>query len=291
MHQTLSKILTEASRNPVDHNLAYSALLIAKVEYPHLDPKPYLDKLDTLGKNARLYLDKALQKTKDESIEARVTNLNNYLFKEEEFVGNQEEYEDPRNSCLNEVLDRRIGIPITLSIVYIEVAKQVGLHIEGINFPGHFLVRCAQTVASSAPLIIDPFNAGALLSEYDCQLLLENRESELVFDQVLLKPTTETQIIVRMLLNLKQIYVNMRSFPQAREVTEALLALSPSALSELRDRGLLAYHLNDLSSALHDLQTYLKLSSLEDSDDNTREEHFQIWEHVKTLRRRVASLN
>ncbi len=291
MHQTLSKILTEASRNPVHHNLAYSALLIAKVEYPHLDPGPYLDKLDTLGKNARLYLDKALQKTKDESIEARVTNFNNYLFKKEGFVGNREEYEDPRNSCLNEVLDRRIGIPITLSIVYIEVAKRAGLHIEGINFPGHFLVRCAQTIASSAPLIIDPFNVGALLSEYDCQLLLENRESELVFDQALLKPATETQIVVRMLLNLKQIYVNMRSFPQAREVTEALLALSPSALSELRDRGLLAYHLNDLPSALHDLQTYLKLSSLEDSDDNTREEHFQIWEHVKTLRRRVASLN
>ena len=94
-----------------------------------------------------------------------------------------------------------------------------------------------------------------------------------------------------MLLNLKRLYVHMRSFPQARDVTEMLLALTPSALSELRDRGLLAYHLNDFTSALRDLQAYLKLSSMSELDDDTREEQEQIWEHVKTLRRRVASLN
>ena len=94
-----------------------------------------------------------------------------------------------------------------------------------------------------------------------------------------------------MLLNLKRIYVHMRSFPQARDVTELLLALTPSALSELRDRGLLAYHLNDVTGALRDLQTYLKLSSMSEMDKEAREEHEQIWEHVKTLRRRVASLN
>ena len=94
-----------------------------------------------------------------------------------------------------------------------------------------------------------------------------------------------------MLLNLKRIYVHMRSFPQARDVTELLLAITPSALSELRDRGLLAYHLNDVTGALRDLQTYLKLSSMSELDKDTREEHEQIWEHVKTLRRRVAALN
>ena len=94
-----------------------------------------------------------------------------------------------------------------------------------------------------------------------------------------------------MLLNLKRIYVHMRSFPQARDVTELLLALDPSALSELRDRGLLAYHLNDFTGALRDLQAYLQLSSISELDEEEREEHEQIWEHVKTLRRRVASLN
>jgi regulator of sirC expression with transglutaminase-like and TPR domain len=94
-----------------------------------------------------------------------------------------------------------------------------------------------------------------------------------------------------MLLNLKQVYVHMRSFPQARDVTELLLAMTPSALSELRARGLLAYHQNDVTGALRDLQTYLKLSTVKDMDKDAREEHEQIWEHVKTLRRRVASLN
>jgi regulator of sirC expression with transglutaminase-like and TPR domain len=94
-----------------------------------------------------------------------------------------------------------------------------------------------------------------------------------------------------MLLNLKRIYVHMRSFPQARDVTELLLALTPSALSELRDRGLLAYQLNDVTGALRDLQAYLRLSSMSDVDKESRAEHEQIWEHVKTLRRRVAALN
>ena len=94
-----------------------------------------------------------------------------------------------------------------------------------------------------------------------------------------------------MLLNLKKLYVHMRSFPQARDATELLLTMTPSALSELRDRGLLAYHLNDVSGALRDLQTYLKLASMSELDKETRSEHEQIWEHVKTLRRRVASLN
>jgi len=94
-----------------------------------------------------------------------------------------------------------------------------------------------------------------------------------------------------MLLNLKRLYVHMRSFPQARDVTEMLLALTPSSLSELRDRGLLAYHLNDFTAALRDLQAYLKLASMSELDDDTREEQEQIWEHVKTLRRRVAAMN
>jgi regulator of sirC expression with transglutaminase-like and TPR domain len=111
------------------------------------------------------------------------------------------------------------------------------------------------------------------------------------FSKALLAPATRPQIVVRMLLNLKRIYVHMRSFPQARDITELLLAVTPSALSELRDRGLLAYHLNDVTSALRDLQTYLKLASMGEMDKETRAEHLQIWEHVKTLRRRVAGLN
>ena len=130
-----------------------------------------------------------------------------------------------------------------------EVARRAGLQVDGINFPGHFLVRCPQ--AHSEQLVIDPFHSGALLSEHNCRLLLQKHVgSEVAFSRSLLAPATRSQILVRMLLNLKRIYVHMRSFPQARDITELLLALTPSALSELRDRGLLAYQLNDVTGAL-----------------------------------------
>jgi regulator of sirC expression with transglutaminase-like and TPR domain len=174
-----------------------------------------------------------------------------------------------------------------------EVARRAGLQVDGVNFPGHFLVRCPEVSSrGGAGLIIDPFHGGALLSEPDCRLLLQRHVgAEIAFSKSLLAPATRLQIMVRMLLNLKRLYVHMRSFPQARDVTELLLAMTPSALSELRDRGLLAYHLNDVTGALRDLQTYLKLAGMGEMDTDAREEHEQIWEHVKTLRRRVASLN
>jgi regulator of sirC expression with transglutaminase-like and TPR domain len=284
----LVSALMDASDAP-DSSLARATLLVARIEYPRLDPEPYVARLDAMGDAARRAIERQTGATGDTSTLAGIKSLNDYLFDELQFVGNREHYEDPRNSCLNEVLDRRTGIPITLSVVYMEVARRAGLQVDGINFPGHFLVRCPE---QKGHLIIDPFHAGALLSEHKCRLLLQKHVgNEVAFSKSLLAPATRHQIIMRMLLNLKRIYVNMRSFPQARDVTELLLAITPSALSELRDRGLLAYHLNDVTAALRDLQTYLKLSSMGELDKDAREEHQQIWEHVKTLRRRVASLN
>ncbi|HET9195539.1 MAG TPA: transglutaminase-like domain-containing protein [Vicinamibacterales bacterium] len=292
MHKDLAHALTTAA-NATGTSLAPAALVIARIEYPRLDVEAYLAKLDAMGELARQAVQRRLERTADTSRLACIKAVNEYLFEELHFVGNREKYEDPRNSCLNEVLDRRTGIPITLCVVYMEVARRAGLHIDGVNFPGHFLVRCPEVGSrGSSGLIIDPFHGGALLSEHDCRLLLQRQVgSEVAFSKSLLAPTTRLQILVRMLINLKRIYVHMRSFPQARDVTELLLAMTPSALSELRDRGLLAYHLNDVTGALRDLQTYLKLSSLGELDKESREEQEQIWEHVKTLRRRVASLN
>ena len=288
MKKDLVSALMEASNAP-DTSLARATLLIARIEYPRLDPEPYVARLDAMGDAARRAIERHTDSAGDASTLSGVKALNDYLFEELQFVGNRDNYEDPRNSCLNEVLDRRTGIPITLSVVYMEVARRAGLQVDGINFPGHFLVRCPE---QKGHLIIDPFHAGALLSEHKCRLLLQKHVgNEVAFSKSLLAPATREQIIVRMLLNLKRIYVHMRSFPQARDVTELLLAITPSALSELRDRGLLAYHLNDVTAALRDLQTYLKLASMGELDKDQREEHQQIWEHVKTLRRRVASLN
>jgi regulator of sirC expression with transglutaminase-like and TPR domain len=292
MRKQLVDALVAASNAP-DTALAPAALAIARIEYPKLDPDPYMARLDAMGDGARRAIERHTNEAGDASTVSCIRAVNAYLFDDEHFIGNRDRYEDPRNSCLNEVLERRTGIPITLSLVYMEVARRAGLQVDGVNFPGHFLVRCPEaTRRGSSGLIIDPFHGGALLSEHDCRLLLQRHVgSDVAFSKSLLAPATRPQIVVRMLLNLKRVYVHMRSFPQARSVTELLLAITPSALSELRDRGLLAYHLNDVTGALRDLQTYLKLARTSEMDKEEREEHEQIWEHVKTLRRRVAALN
>jgi regulator of sirC expression with transglutaminase-like and TPR domain len=229
------------------------------------------------------------------SLVSRVEALNSYLFNELGFFGNREQYDDPRNSCLNEVLDRRTGIPISLALVYIEIARRAGLRAEGINFPGHFLVRVLDNFHTDDPgdgLIVDPFHGGAILNEHDCRALLQRHlGDDTPFEPHLLARATRRQILVRMLLNLKRIYVRWRSFPQARMITDLLLAISPASLSELRDRGLLAYHMNDFPAALKDLEEYLKMSRLVENDEEQKREAAQVWEHVKALRRRVASMN
>jgi regulator of sirC expression with transglutaminase-like and TPR domain len=178
--------------------------------------------------------------------------------------------------------------------VYIEIARRAGLRAEGVNFPGHFLVRVLPDLHTDDPgdgLIVDAFHAGAILNEQDCRELLATHTQDAAFERTLLGRATRRQILVRMLMNLKLIYVKWRSFPQARLVTDLLLALAPSSLTELRDRGLLAYHMNDFSAALRDLEAYLKLAKPAEADEDSRKDNQQVWEHVKALRRRVASLN
>ena len=305
--EQLVQSFTRVALSP-DPDLAVAALMIARLEYPKLDAGPYIDLLDALGREAARRVAAARPAAPGEAPAyvdpakyARVTALNDFLFKEERFVGNDVQYEDPRNSFLNEVLDRRTGIPVTLALVYMEVARRAGVAVEGVNLPGHFLVRCpadrrarylgVEAGAHDGDLIIDAHH-GAFLTEDACrELLRRHAGEEAAWDVHLLGHATKPQIMTRMLLNLKRVYVRMYSFPQARDITELLLAVDPSAITELRDRGLLAYNLNDFSSALRDLQAYLRLAPKADLDECEKDEHAQIWEHVKTLRRRVASLN
>jgi len=291
MRRNLADELLQAVNAP-GTELARAALVIARIEFPRLDPEPYLMRLDAMGEAARTAIANHAATTGDDTLVGAIKSINRYLFDELGFEGNREKYDDPRNSCLNEVLDRRTGIPITLSAVYLEVARRAGVAMEGVNFPRHFLIRCTARSHGTSGLILDPFHGGMILSEQKCRVLLQQHVGpEVSFSRSLLAPATRAEIVVRMLLNLKRLYVNMRSFPQARDVIELLVTMTPSALSELRDRGLLAYHLNDVSGALRDLQTYLKLASMSELDKDERQEHEQIWEHVKTLRRRVAALN
>jgi regulator of sirC expression with transglutaminase-like and TPR domain len=284
--------LTDAFREAalsVDPDLASAALLIAHVEYPEMDAARYLAELDFIGDEARRRLSMAVPPPDtphdaDPELYAKVVALNEFLFDEMGFAGNDTDYEDPRNSFLNEVMDRRTGIPITLSLLYMEVARRAGLAVEGVNFPGHFLLRCRarRALGYDEDLIIDPFHRGALLSRE----LLARRSGHDALPRA-----TKPQILARMLMNLKRIYVKMHSFPQARTVADLLVAVDPLAIAELRDRGLLAYHLKDFSGALRDLQTYLKLLPSGAQDEDERQDRERIWEHVKTLRKRVASLN
>ena len=201
-----------------------------------------------------------------EPTEDALRSFNEFFYDELGFTGNRERYDDPRNSFLNEVLTRRTGIPISLAVVYLEVARRAGLRVAGINFPGHFLLRApvtgphAGTTLRGDALIVDPFHRGALLSEADCrESAAAARRRRRRLRPALLDPATRTQIVVRILVNLKRLYVRMRSFPQARFISDLLLAVDPSAILELRDRGLLAYHLQDFAGALRDLEAYLRL--------------------------------
>lgn len=300
----------ERALNAPGPDLAPAALAIAGVEYPSVDSARYLGRIEQMGREAAARLASVKTAHGDDSVRA----FNEYLYDEQGFTGNRERYDDPRNSFLNEVLDRRTGIPISLAVIYLEVARRAGLRVEGVNFPGHFLLRTGFRAAGlsgpphvhpegSDPLIIDPFHGGALLSEADCrELLRQHVGEEAAFDQSLLEPATRNEIVTRMLVNLKRLYVRMRSFPQARFISDLLLAVDPSAVAELRDRGLLAYHLQDFAAALRDLEAYLRLVPKASSEARAEEQAAidgaeededatQIWEHVKNLRKRVASFN
>lgn len=275
-------------------SLAEPALLIARVAYPRLDPSRWLAELEEMGQTARAHIEVGIGG--DPPRRARVRAVAEFLFGQLGFVGNREQYDDPRNSLLNDVLSRRTGIPITLAVVFMEVARRAGLDLEGVNFPGHFLLRCPPDPSDPAdeqPILLDPFHGGAVLSESDCLRLLRSHvgpDTLLVHDRML-ATAGKRDILLRMLLNLKRAYVRLRSLPQARAVTELLVALDPAALTELRDRGLLASHLRDYASALRDLETWLRLARIDEDNEEDRTARDQVWDHVKMLRRRLASMN
>ena len=210
--RTLAQQLADAADRP-GPDLAAPAFLIARLEHRLLDPGPYLDRLDEMGETAfRRIADDPGQEA---PLAARVDALNDYVF-------NELDSRQPRpvrgsaKQRLNEALDRRTGIPITLSLVYIEVARRAGIRAEGINFPGHFLVRALHDLHTDNPgegLIIDPFHTGAILDEEDCRRLLQSAIGEEAAGPELLARATRRQILVRMLLNLKRLYVSRAIVP------------------------------------------------------------------------------
>jgi regulator of sirC expression with transglutaminase-like and TPR domain len=234
-------------------DLAWAALLIAASEYPDLDVMGQYEVLDDLANGAARRLDD------ERGPLSSVNNLSEYLFDEVGFQGNESEYYDPRNSYLNDVLARRMGIPITLSLVCIEVGKRLGVPLEGVGMPGHFLLRHVEEPG----IYIDPFHRGILLSEEECaQLLRDATRSNVQWDQSYLTVVSNRELIARILRNLKSIYLNQRDHQRALGIASLSVSLQPNIIGERRDRGMIHYQLGNGQAALEDLRIYLAASPL-----------------------------
>lgn len=248
----IKKLLEEVAALP-EHSvdLARSALIVALSEYSDLDPSEYLRRLDDLAARLRTSLEATT------SNEDKIHAINSLLFTEEGFRGNADDYYDARNSFLNEVLDRRLGIPITISIVYLEVGRRAGVPFYGIGLPGHFIVGLP---SGNDRIFIDPFNGGRILTEEDCRELSQAYwTASRPFDRRYLEPVWPKQILVRLMRNLKAIYWQTESQDKAWQMIEWILILDPDAVAELRERGLIREAIGDPSGAVADFTRYLRL--------------------------------
>ncbi len=230
-------------------DLARAALYIAQEEYPYLDPEEYLNALDTMAVELE-------ERLPQERYPLRmIQSINQYLYDDLGFAGNKQDYYDPRNSFLNEVIDRRLGIPISLALVYVEVAKRIDFPMVGIGMPGHFLIR---PNLPEIEIFVDVFNGGEVMFPQDCQeKLTQIYQHSVKLQPELLAPVTKKQFLVRMLTNLKYNYLNQQELEKALAAVERILLLFPGVTLELRDRGLLCYQLGRFTQAATDLETYL----------------------------------
>ncbi len=246
-------------------DLGRAALLVGAEEEPrHADVERCLARLDEMGEEARARM-------AAETGVSRVEVLNRYLFREQGFVGNEADYFDPRNSMLHQVLGpRRTGIPITLSIVYIEVGRRVGLRVEGVGLPGHFVVRAYE--GEGEGVLVDPFN-GRTTDREECQTRLDLiYEGKISLSDEHLRPVGARSILARMLGNLKAVYVRALLFRRALAAVERILLLAPHDLEERRDRGMLLAQLDRLPEAIAETQGYLNLAPNAPDADAVREQ-------------------
>lgn len=236
-------------------DLPRGALLISALLQPGLDPELHLRRLESLSIAA------VASVARDAPLPERIRALNRFLFVEEGFSGNLDDYYDPRNSFLDQVLERRVGIPITLSLLYVEVARQVGIPAFGVGFPGHYLVRVGE---GAATLVLDPFASGASLGEDDLNQRLAEVYGEgaltIRANPALLRAATRRETLVRMLANLKGIYARDGDLQRALTTVDAILTLTPDSADDLRDRGLIYRELGYAPAALADLRRYGDLS-------------------------------
>jgi regulator of sirC expression with transglutaminase-like and TPR domain len=256
--------------------LAEAALLMACEEYPQLEISPYVDKLDQMAQVAQELL------RSDNSPVQTIETINGVLFETFGFRGNTEDYYDPRNSFFNDVLDRRIGIPITLSTVYLEVARRLNFPVVGVGMPGHFIVKYADR---KEEFFLDPFNRGEILTHEECRERIQEKYGDsLEFNERFLARVTNRQILWRMLNNLKDIYLKAHAFDKGLSIVDMMLMVEPEDVAQFRDRGLLRLQLRQFEGAAKDLEHYIRNSP----NAQDREE---VENHLKELKRIRAMMN
>lgn len=253
--------------------LAEAALLVAAEEYPDLDVGSYLSAIDALADDVREEVDNA------EDARAAGSVLAAFLHEREGFRGNDADYYDPKNSFLNEVLDRRRGIPITLSILYMEMARRLGLAVQGIGVPGHFMVQLVD-----AGTYVDPFSGEVDLRESDCARRVSALfENSLQFDRSMLAPQSSRQILTRLLTNLREIYRRQQDDPHSLGALDRLLLLNPDAAHLYRDRALVLQRLGEYRRALRDVEQVRRLQPSLRRSDRFRSWRRQVQEMAARL--------
>ena len=255
-------------------SLAGAALMIASVQYPKLDSEPYIRRLDEMA----------------DSIAANITSntdpfdvinaINRQLFEVEGFCGNANDYYDPRNSYLNDVIDRKTGIPIMLSTVYLEIAARLRFPLVGVGMPGHFLVKHLYF-----GILIDPYSRGQVLTEADCERRMKQVLGDSVpFHSSYLAGVSKKHTVTRMLNNLRNVFVDLRQFSKALEIAELILAVHPDSADDLRHKAAFLIEMRRYPEAAATLDRYMAIAQDSDDADNMKNT-------VRNLRRTIAQMN
>ena len=257
-------------------DLGRGALLLARTEYPDLDVDAELARLDRLAVEAT----PAVEAQQDAVW--RVSALRSFLAGDCGFRGNEQDYYDPKNSCLNQVLESRTGIPITLSVVYMEVGRRLGLPLFGVGLPGHFLVKHQ---ARGQTLFLDPFHEGRTVTPAECREMVETMyQGKVPFQTSFLAAVDKRYILLRMLNNLRGIYLHRQQLQKALRVVEMILVITPDSAEDFKQRGLIHYRLKNYRQARQDLESCLFLSPRADGAE-------EVQKTLQELKRFSAMLN
>ena len=267
-----SETVSEADE---DVDLARAALYISGTEYPDLDVNRCLNMLDSFAEQARRHAGEG------RDLRGTIQGLSESLCRDEGFHGNGEDYYDPRNSYLSDVLDRRTGIPITLSLVYMEVARRLGLVFEGVGLPGHFVIR---TGPPEQELYVDAFNGGQIMSRNDCERTVQELfHGRVEFRDEYLRPYTKKELLVRILTNLKHTYARAQDYERAVSAADLTAMVDPSLGINLRERASFHLSLKQYRMAIADLESYLKAVGEADDAEEVRRQIQGIWATLSTL--------